>query len=197
MAIPYLVNNETLRKILHPQDHLIECLTTVVKKIPPNYSWPSTDCLGLYNGPTSCAYLFMSLDKSYPKLLIGSRTPQDWATAYLEGYDPAGEVRPDDCGILNEELSFCAVSASYTQDLKYVYRMMQHIESASFDPSGSNEWAFGRAGTLYLLRLVRAGVPASAELISPVIKRLIELTLPYLLAYKSPPCGPCETTDPL
>lgn len=43
--------------------------------------------------------------------------------------------------------------------------------------SNVNEWVNGRAGTLYLLRLMRTWVPGSASLIDPAINQLIDCIL--------------------
>lgn len=178
MASAYLTNDTaTQLPVFDAHEELLRCLSAVVAQAPPQTPWQESERHGLYSGPVSFAYLFMRVSESHPTLSVASKLPREWAAAYLADLQSIGDVSPNNCGILNEELSFCAVSAIHTQDLAFVRRMIQHIEQASFDRTGSNEWAVGRAGTLYLLRLVRTSIPESEPLVSPVIKRLVDFTL--------------------
>jgi hypothetical protein len=136
-------DSQSLLTVSNPETHLIECLTKIVTGFPLKDTWDSEEqeCGGFYRGPTALSYLFLHLSKSYPTLLIESKSPREWAADYITGARPAPSVDVDHCGILIEEVAFCAVAAAVTQDIKYVHRLLDLIPSKGLlSPSGSNEW---------------------------------------------------------
>lgn len=99
---------------------------------------------------------------------------ENGATAYLDcGQDSILPVLDKRCGITNEYLSFHTVKASATRDISYVKKVLEVLTDLKTDPSFS-EWFNGRAGALYLLRMIRTWAPGSAEVINEAIKPLIE-----------------------
>ena len=113
---------------------------------------------GLYKGPTSIAFLFHQLSQLYPDLTFKSQTFTEWAEDYLKLSEVyvtrKAHVDPDHCGIANETLAYLAVSAVITNDSSLVQKLCSY-ESVICGEGGSNEWLYGRAGYLYLLRLCR------------------------------------------
>jgi Lanthionine synthetase C-like protein len=102
---------------------------------------------------------------------------------YLAGARPTIPVENYRCGVANETLAHLAVSAAAMQDISCVRKFLAAVDkpcimspgvgSAS---GGSCEWLYGRAGSLYLLRLMRLLVASTAELIDfdPVVRNLIK-----------------------
>ena len=79
-------------------------------------------------------------------------------------------------GVINEELAFYAIQAALTQDLHNVKLLASSIRDGVMTAEqGSDEWLYGRAGCLYLLRLVRSWVQESDDIVKPIIEDLIQL----------------------
>ena len=117
---------------------------------------------GFYAGPTSIALLFYRLSYLYPDLQFKSQSLLDWARAYLDigshFLDPKRPtVDPSHCGVANETLCQLALQAVFTKDASLGATLCGYsirINSNSTPEDGSNEWLYGRAGYLYLLRFV-------------------------------------------
>lgn len=194
----YLKNNpSTILRIPDPRRELELSLTELVTKYPPKKAYVRPECHGLYNGPTGIAYLFFHLNLTHPELQIFSScppspspplsgTPIEWCKKYLAGSRSTVPVDNDRCGVTNETLAHLAVSAAATQDITCVRRFLAAVDKEGImspgvgTASGGNcEWLYGRAGSLYLLRLIRAFVPAAAELpdFDPVVRGLINAVM--------------------
>ncbi|MCJ1254853.1 hypothetical protein MMC24_002669 [Lignoscripta atroalba] len=173
----YLKNNpKHLQKEQNPQLQLTQSLTKIVQDYPPLPHWPDHVLGGLYTGPTSISYLFLHLSQTHLDLLIEGHPPKYWCKAYLDGTRSPQHVKPSNCGIINEELAFYAVSAALTKDISYIQRIEKALPTILTD-DGSDEWLYGRAGYLYLLRLVRHWVPESAESIQASMDKIIKCIL--------------------
>ncbi|KAI4248841.1 MAG: hypothetical protein L6R40_000852 [Gallowayella cf. fulva] len=156
----------------HPQQHLIHSLQTIIRDYPPQGSYSPHDGHGLYSGPTSIAYLFLQLSNTYPDLIIRGHHLKSWCKAYMSGKRHAAEITVDKCGIINEELAGCAVLAALTGHDEYINVLDYHASIIAQEPHGSDEWLYGRAGFLYLLRMVRQCVPSSEEAMNACIRKL-------------------------
>ena len=137
---------------------LINSINKLITAFPPQKAYDRHLCHGLYSGPTSIAYLLQHISILHPNLSISDKSPSSWCRAYLTGQRPTIDVTPTRCGIANETLAHLAVSAAVNSgnDL-YAKNFLAHLPSVISDTSteASNEWLYGRAGTLYFLRLVR------------------------------------------
>lgn len=176
MSTRYIPNNPADLLRPDPLPNLISSLTSLTRTYPPQHTWPK-HLSGLYSGPTSIALLFLHLSRSHPTLAIDHKTPTHWCTAYLRGTRHVSPVDPDHCGVANEQLAYYAVQAAFTEALNYVEKLVEVIPSLLTRKGGSNEWLYGRTGLLYLLRLVRHFVPASAELVAKPSEQLISCIL--------------------
>jgi hypothetical protein len=105
---------------------------------------------------------------------------------YLAGARPTAPVKNDPCGVTNETLALLAVSAAETQDISCVRKFLAAVDKPGIiSPGvgsasrGNCEWLYGPAESLYLLRLMRVFVPATAELPSfdPVVWDLIKAAI--------------------
>lgn len=76
--------------------------------------------------------------------------------------------------MINEHLSWCAVSAALTRDQRYAEELRGLATEIAGAGGGSDEWLYGRAGLLYLLRLVRSWVPSSAERMEQCMRLVID-----------------------
>ena len=163
-----------------PAQQLSQALTSLTKSYPPQNTYSSHECHGLYSGPTSVAYLFLHLSRTHPQLQISGHGPLSWAKAYLAGKRSAALVTASKNGVINEELAFYAIHAALTQDHQQVKTLVNSIMTGLLTADrGSDEWLYGRAGCLYLLRLVRSWVQGSDDMVKPIIKDLIQLVLSH------------------
>ncbi|KAL8820760.1 MAG: hypothetical protein Q9223_001076 [Gallowayella weberi] len=174
MAQRYIPNNATvLLKEDNPQQQLALCLQAILSDYPPQDSYSHHEAHGLYSGPTSIAYLLLHLARSHPDLVICNHHARFWCKAYMSGKRKrhADEVTTDNCGVINERLAGCAVLGALTGDEEYINVLVYHT-STVIQESGSDEWLYGRAGFLYLLRMVRHWVPNSAGAVDACIKKV-------------------------
>lgn len=165
-------------RVDNPQDLLVQSLTMIVRGCPPALPWAAKfrgqTYRGLFLGPTSIAYLFLWLSKTQQDLIIEGKTPGAWCNAYLDcGQDSVLPIFDKSCGITNEYLSFHAVRASATRDTSYVKKVLEALTDLRTDPTFC-ECFNGRAGALYLLRMIRTWFPESTEIINEAMKPLIE-----------------------
>ncbi|KAL8801469.1 MAG: hypothetical protein Q9182_004435 [Xanthomendoza sp. 2 TL-2023] len=174
MAQRYIPNNESvLLKEEDPQKQIVLCLQTILNDYPPQDSYSYHDAHGFYSGPTSIAYLFLHLAHSHPDLVICNHHARFWCKAYMSGKRKrsAVEVTTDNCGVINEHLAGCAVLGALTGDEDYINALVYHT-STVVQESGSDEWLYGRAGFMYLLRMVRHWVPTSRDAMNACIQKV-------------------------
>ena len=163
-----------------PGQQLLQALISITRSYPAQNSYNSHECHGLYSGPTSIAYLFLHLSRTHPQLNVSSYSPMQWAKAYLTGERSAASVTASKNGIINEELAFYAVRAALTQNLHDVKSLAKSIKLGVLTAEqGSDEWLYGRAGCLYLLRLVRSWVQGIDDMVKPIIEDLVQSILAH------------------
>lgn len=188
----FIANDLALRKVPDPDVQLLESLEDIITSFPPtDEPWKSSDGSiieksfnGLYIGPTAFAYLFLQVSKSHPDLAIKAHPASYWAALYLSIPRPTPtrdeEAGPENCGILNEPLCFLAVSAAVKQDPTHVDAFLSLLRTAGiYNSGGWNDWCYGRAGTLYLLRLMRTWLPSSTTSINTAISEISTLILTH------------------
>lgn len=145
---------------------------------------------GLYQGPTSVAYLFYRLSQIYgSEIDFKGQSLLDWAQAYLDLgiYGKQRAVDANHCGIAAEILAQLAVRAVIEEDPSLVQNLCSYegVVNGDAGGEGSNEWLYGRAGYLYLLRLARAGFQNDAKT-SKLIDKTIQTTVHRILTSKQP-----------
>ncbi|TVY87711.1 LanC-like protein-like protein [Lachnellula willkommii] len=171
-----------LLQLENPKACLIQSTTRLVRDCPPTLPWPSPFrgevYRGLFIGPTSIAYFFLTLSAKHPDLEIEGKRPAYWCKAYLElGQDSVPPVFDVSCGITNEYLASNALKACLYHDEKYAQKVLQALQSLETDATYC-EWLKGRAGALYILRVMRKWLPDLATTINTVITSLIEAVIP-------------------
>ena len=171
-------NNYKLPPPADSSRQLVASLTKIVTEFPPRNNYSKHDLHGLYSGPTSIAYLFLALSKSSPELVIAYRNPDYWYRKYVYDSQPDIAVTPSRCGIANEILAHLAVCAVAEQSGELVDSFLRFIPAVLADDGdkASNEWLYGRAGTLYLLRLMRTYSAPNAK-IDEAIRAIVEKIL--------------------
>ena len=185
MSSRYLINpavddTSKMHVPADPGQELSQSLTSLRQSCPPQNSYTSHECHGLYSGPTSIAYLFLHLSRTHPQLNVSGHGALHWANAYLIGKRFTTSVTASKNGVINEQLAFYAIHAALSQDLGNVKMLAESIENGVLTAEqGSDEWLYGRAGCLYLLRLVRSWVPKSDDIVEPIIQKVIQLILSH------------------
>lgn len=159
---------------------------------------------GLYRGPTSIAYLFFRLSHTHPSLEFKQQSMLEWAEAYLalSAHIKPQRVTAQCCGVINETLASLGLQCAMTGDDSLI-RQLCAYETSVNDPrdNGSNEWLYGRAGYLYLLRMVRElALSCSSRTrtllnttINKTIERILKVPLPWLW-HSKPYIGACHNT---
>lgn len=135
------------------------------------------------------AYLFYRLAQIYgAEFNFKGQSLLDWAQAYLDlgRFGKQHAVDANHCGIAAEMLAQLALRAVMEEDPSLVQKLCS-FESVVNDPDteGSNEWLYGRAGYLYLLRLARTGFTNDAKSLK-AIEKTIQATVQRILAVKQP-----------
>ena len=168
----YILNDTPLEPV-SPHPELVACLISLVQSAPPKRNSRAWTLHGLFDGPTGIAYLFLRLSQTHPGMTIDHRSARQWAEAYLEtSYQTADDdtlarhgyvVGPNHCGVANEILARTAVYAAIHRDTAKVMELCRFGEGIVTAGEGSDEWLYGRAGYLYLLRAATVHISEAAE----------------------------------
>ena len=167
-----------LLQVEDAQAHLIQSITFIIDSCPPTLPWSekNNDAIyrGFFKGPTSIAYFFLCLSHTQPTLIIKDKLPQEWCQAYLScGQDAILPIFDKTCGVTNEYLAFNTLKACLTKDLMYAHKVQQALTSLSTNPTYS-EWFNGRAGSLYILRLLNHHLPSLIPLNQTLTTSIIQ-----------------------
>jgi hypothetical protein len=163
-----------------PYKQLKASLTRLVNEHPPA-SIPPTG--GLYKGPVSVAYTFLILQQMYNDLEIEGQLLGTWSAAYLkQAQDTIGDYpgpKPGKCGITDDILALLAIGAATSKDVDMVNNLCDYSAEV-LDEETDNEFLYGRAGYLYLLRLVKASFiddPKTLQLITDTQDDVVDAIL--------------------
>jgi hypothetical protein len=152
----YFKNDAPLAK-RDPHKQLLASLERIVTTYPPDSVQPGG---GLYHGPVSIGYLLFVLDRIYGE---GSLKVQDidlgvWAATYIKRAKDSMMTYPgpdkDRCGISTDIMCLVALEAASSGDKDCVRELCDFADVVT-ERDASNEWLYGRAGYLYLLRFVK------------------------------------------
>lgn len=138
---------------------------------------------GLYNGPVSVAYTFLVLQQMYNDLEIEGYKLGVWSAAYLKHAQDSMSKYPGPtvgrCGIMDDILALLAIGAASSKDTGMVSDLTDYSAEV-LDPESENEFLYGRAGYLYLLRLVQASFvddPNTLQLITDTQDDVVDAIL--------------------
>lgn len=177
----YISNNLPPQTLAYePVDYLHASLEAILNETPPRAHYQESQLGGLYTGYTGLAYLFLSISALHPDLKVMGRDAHFWAGRYLNGTRDNLKIRRGNCGISCEKLAFLAVRACVTQEPGDVVEFVSVIPSLIGPYASSEEDPFpsdlvtGRAGALYLMRMVKHWVPNMGFCLDSPIHRMIE-----------------------
>ncbi|KFY38784.1 hypothetical protein V494_04203 [Pseudogymnoascus sp. VKM F-4513 (FW-928)] len=172
----------TLLRLGDPKEYLIHSASRIVRDCPPKLPWASLFRgevhRGLFAGPTAIAYFFWTLSIKHADLEIEGKLPLDWCKAYIElGQDSVPPHLNVSCGITNEFLTSNAIKACLYKDENLASKVIDALRNLQTDPTYC-EWLKGRAGALYILRIIRKWLPNLTTAVNEVRTELIEDILP-------------------
>lgn len=165
-----------------PHKQLLASLTRLVTAYSPDSVPPGG---GLYYGPSSIAFLFLALQQFYAddQVTVEGIPLGTWFAAYLKQAQDAMREYPgprkEKCGISDDIMALVALSAASAKDPEMARELCDYAAVVT-EEDASNEWLYGRAGYLYLLRLVKASFMDDKEtvgLIDDTADEVIELIL--------------------
>ena len=120
----------------------------------------------------SVAYLFLVLQQLYPDLTIEGYALGMWSAAYLkQAQDNIASYpgpTPGRCGIMDDIMALLAIGAASSKDAEMAADLCDYSAEV-IDPDTENELLFGRAGYLYLLRLIKASFVDDSETLQLIV----------------------------
>ncbi|KAL2257959.1 hypothetical protein VTK26DRAFT_8911 [Humicola hyalothermophila] len=155
--------------------YLKAALEDIVTSYPPRSRYPHEALHGLWSGPTGIAYLLLQACRLRPDLVINGRSAGHWAREYIGSPGSRGHnlrLGSHGCGIGDESLAYEAVRCAATRDLQHVRDFVSSVSQVMAVEEYPDELLYGRAGTLYLLRMVRHWVAGSNDLVDPAIAEI-------------------------
>ncbi|KAK5112457.1 hypothetical protein LTR62_004213 [Meristemomyces frigidus] len=169
-----------------PRRQVEASLTRLVKEHPPSSLRPGG---GLFHGPVSVAYTFLVLQQLYPELEIAGQYLGQWSAAYLETAQKSFASYPGPqagkCGAGEDVMCLLAIGAASSKEADMAQSLCDYSAEV-LDTETENEWLFGRAGYLYLLRLVKASFSDNKEILQlitdtqeDVIDAILETPRPW------------------
>ncbi|KAF2498455.1 hypothetical protein BU16DRAFT_294973 [Lophium mytilinum] len=173
---PRYFRNDAALSRRDPYKQLKASLNRLITDYPPHHIPPGG---GLYGGPISIAYLFYALHRLYPELELDDYPLNTWSAAYIEQAQANMKEYPgptvDKCGVSDDVMALLALYAVSAKDSETVKELCA-FAAVTTDEDASNEWLYGRAGYLYLLRLARGAFKedkATLELIDDTSDEVI------------------------
>ena len=127
--------------------------------------------------------MFLVLQQMYNDLEIGDTALGTWSAAYLKQAQDNISIYPGPnvgkCGIMDDILALLAIGAASSKDADMAANLCDYSAEV-LDPESENEFLYGRAGFLYLLRLVKASFtddPKTLQLITDTQDDVIDAIL--------------------
>jgi len=183
--IPRYFRNDATPSRRDAYRQLQASLNRLITEYPPHHVPPGG---GLYYGPISVAYLFYALHKIYPDMLLDEYALNTWSAAYIEQAQASIKQykgpSPSKCGVSDDIMSLLALYAVTAKDPDTV-RELCDFAAVTIEPDASNEWLHGRAGFLYLLRLVRGAFTDNRE-ITELIEDTTDEVIDNIMASSRP-----------
>lgn len=174
-SAPRYFRNDAEHASRDPYKQLAASLTRLVQSYDPN---SITSGGGLYYGPISIAFLFFTLQGFYNDLTVEENHLSTWFAVYLkqaqENMQHYSGPQPDRCGISDDIMALVALSAASAKDADMARELCDFAAVVS-EEGASNEWLYGRAGYLYLLRLVKTSFLDDKEVTELIVDTATEV----------------------
>lgn len=160
-------NDKPLQALSKPPKELFQlALEKLVNENPVPTKFEDDQLIGIFAGFLGFSYMFLQLSEIHPDVQVKGETLRELAERYMKVGKDAPMLEQDiECGLMSEKAGRAALVACFSGDEKDVDAFLttttpsaapQNEEKPLFD-----EMLYGRAGILFLLRLVRHWVPAS------------------------------------
>lgn len=166
-----------------PPELLQASLEKLLQETPPLQRYTCKQLGGLYSGYTGIAYLFLQLSALHPNLNVLGHDLRFWAGKYLDGDRGELQLEKGNCGLASEKLSYEALLVCVTQGQTHLVEFLSNLPmllgpypTSTGDPF-SSEIIYGRAGALYLLRMIWRWAPQFAAYIESPMRRIAELIM--------------------
>ncbi|KAK4221077.1 hypothetical protein QBC38DRAFT_461873 [Podospora fimiseda] len=170
---PRKSQSEHLLSIGDTSAYLHGALEDIIVNYPPRSRYPQETLQGLWSGPTGIAYLLLRLSSLRPDITVLGQPASHWARGYISGSRGHNlRLGSHGCGVSDEKLAYGAVKAAVTKDINDVRQFVQSVEQVLSVQEYPDENLYGRAGTLYLLRMVRHWVPGSEMFVDPPVAEI-------------------------
>jgi Lanthionine synthetase C-like protein len=179
----YFANDQPVSR-RPPGEQVTISLQRIVRAFPPKSLRPGG---GLYYGPTSIAFLFLVLAKEYDNMAVDNVPLKTWAEDYLAASDSMGELNTptaSKCGVIQDFMSYAALKSAFQANVWAVRALCRTLAIVT-SPIASNEWLYGRAGYLYVLRLVKPPFAEDRD-IQSLIDRTANTVIESILASPRP-----------
>ncbi|ATY61060.1 Lanthionine synthetase [Cordyceps militaris] len=164
----YMPNNQPLRALSKTPKLLFQAaLEEFVEKNEVPTTFEEGHLSGIFAGFTGIPYMFLQLSELHPDVQVKGESLRQLAERYMKVGSDAPMLKQDiECGLISEKLGREALTACLSGDDKDVERFIASTADIASPPSMTdepiaNEILYGRAGVLFLLRLVRHWVPQS------------------------------------
>lgn len=178
------ISNDIPRQtlLLPPSDLLQSSLEQILNTLPPRESYNDEQACGFFMGYTGLAFLFFQISALSPDRQILGHDLTYWSKRYMEGERNGSESftinKEQGCGLLNEKLCFEAWKACLSKEHNDVLAFLSNMPevlglySTEKEDPYETELLYGRAGVLYLLRMLRHHIPSSASSLEKHIAQL-------------------------
>lgn len=164
-----------------PKVLLQSTLEALLAAHPVQENYDGTLQKGIFSGYTSLAYLLLQIHRLHPEICVQGQNLRTWTQRYLEPIRRQDLVHGDDefrAGPHNECLSIDALNACLSGAEADVKAVLAHVpQYLDLQKPYIDELFYGRAGLLYLLRLVKSRVPEYADIIDKSIAAVMEATI--------------------
>ncbi|KAH8802830.1 hypothetical protein F5884DRAFT_803260 [Xylogone sp. PMI_703] len=169
------IENKLENSQVSPEDELKTFLDIILINHPPAPSKRT----GFWLGSAGLAYLFFQISKAFPSLIIRGKSANYWCGEYLANSKPTeDDVSPKHCGQSSAMLSYLAIGAAYTKDIRFVELFVKYLpDVTAHDHQASDEWWNGKAGALAMARMILENFPDSKEILEPFGRDVIKAIL--------------------
>lgn len=173
----YIPNDMPLQSLAcSPKEMLESTLSELVRTYPPIEKYPDEKQKGIFSGYTSLIYLLFRISALHPDLKADGRDLRSWIEDYMSHLPHDIGFKTGYGGIHSEKLSVEAIRTCMTGAEDDLNKFLQHIGEYLGPYPGDDpypaELFYGRAGVLYILRMVKHYIPKHSDVIQPYIEKV-------------------------